>query len=259
MLAAFALALLAQAPAAAPDQPAQERFQAAVEAYRAGDHQAASNLWRDLLEEKSGEIDPALLCFDLGNSAFRSGRVLESVGWFTAALRYEPRYEAAWVNLEHARQRAGLDPADRGDLADTLERLGTAFTLPEIEWALVALAALLFAAILTEAWIGGVALRRVAWALGVVALLCAGLWTWRLARESSASAFVIQAEGAALRSEPRVDAATVGRAEAAELVERIDELPGWVRLRTAENVHGWAEASSVLELPHPDSARARSL
>jgi hypothetical protein len=247
MLAALALLVLAQT--SATQAPAAERFQAAVEAFRAGDHQAASSLWRGLLDEHGTEIDPALLCYDLGNAAFRAGRVLESVGWYTAALRCDPRSPAAWANLELARQRAGLDPADRGDLGDTLRRLGTALTIAEIEWTLVALAGLVCAAILAEAWFGGVALRRIAWISAVAAVLCAGLWTWRLAREGGPSAFVTQSEGAVLRSEPRVDAAAVGRADAAEIVERLDELPGWVRVRSAENVHGWTEATAVLDLP----------
>jgi tetratricopeptide (TPR) repeat protein len=249
MLAALALLVLAQTSPS--PQPAAQRFQAGVEAYRAGDHQAASSLWRGVLEEHGAELDPGLLCYDLGNAAFRAGRVLESVGWYTASLRYDPRSQAAWANLELARQRAGLDPADRGDLADTLRRLGTALTIAEIEWTLVALAALVCVAILAEAWFGGVALRRVAWTFAGSAVLCAGLWTWRLASEGGPSAFVTQSEGAVLHSEPRADAAAVGRADAAEIVARLDELPGWVRVRTAENVHGWTEATAVLELPDP--------
>jgi hypothetical protein len=249
MLAALALALLAQTGSGSVPQPAAERFQAGVEAFRAGDHQAASTLWRGLLEEEGSGLDPALLCYDLGNAAFRGERALEAVGWYTAALRYEPRFDAAWVNLELARQRAGLDPADRGDLVDTLRSLANALTVAEIEWALVSIAVLLCAAILAEAWFGGVVLRRVAWALGAIALLWAGLWTWRLTRAPGPSAFVTQAEGAALRSEPRADAAIVGRAEAAEIVERLDQFPGWLRVRTSEDVLGWTESSAVLELP----------
>ena len=254
MLAALALALCAQAPAAPGPQPAVERFQAGVEAFRAGDPAAASSLWRGLLEEDGGELDPALLCYDLGNAAFRADRALEAVGWYTAALRFAPRDDAAWVNLELARQRAGLDPADRGDLVDTLHRLGTAVTLAELEWALLGVAVLLLAAILAEAWVGGIALRRAAWSLGAVAVLGAALWTWRLASEQDASAFVMQSDGAVLRSEPRIDAAAVGRAEAAEIVERVDALPGWVRVRTAEDVFGWTEDGGILELPDPREA-----
>lgn len=248
-LAALALALVAQGSDTASPQPATERFQAGVEAFRAGDPAAASSLWRGVLEEGGSEIDPALLCYDLGNAAFRADRALEAVGWYTAALRFEPRDDAAWANLELARQRAGLDPADRGDLADTLHRLGTAVTIAELEWALVGVAALLLAAILAEAWVGGLVLRRVAWSLGAIAVLCAGLWAWRLTSEQGASAFVTQADGAVLRSEPRADATAVGRAEAAEIVERVDALPGWVRVRTSGNVFGWTEDSAVLELP----------
>ena len=37
------------------------------------------------------------------------------------------------------------------------------------------------------------------------------------------------------------------------VADALDELPGWVRVRTAENVHGWTEATAVLDLPDPKS------
>src|SRR5580765_6166138 len=98
MLAALALAPIVQA--ASSTQTPAERFQAGVEAFRAGDHRAASSLWRGLLDERGTELDPGLLCYDLGNAAFRAGRVLEAVGWYTAALRFDPRNQAGWANLE---------------------------------------------------------------------------------------------------------------------------------------------------------------
>jgi tetratricopeptide (TPR) repeat protein len=247
---ALLLALAAPFQAAPVDgSPDVERFRQGVEAYRRGDHASAESLWRALVEADSDALDPALLSYDLGNAAFRLERPLEAAGWYTAALRLEPRNADAWANLELARERAGLDPADRGDLVDTLRRLAWALTRAELEWTLLALAVALLAVLLVEALRGGVALRRVAWVLGAAALLLAGLWAWRLASREQAPMFVQQPGGVALRSEPREDAASVGRAEPAEVVECLDGMPGWNRVRTGDGQVGWVEHDALLVLP----------
>lgn len=225
------------------------RFEQGVAAYRRGDHATAEILWRQLVEADGDALDPALLCYDLGNAAFRLERPLEAAGWYTAALRLEPRNPDAWANLELARERAGLDPADRGDLVDTLRRLAWALTRAELEWLLVGLAGALLAVLLVEALRGGVTLRRLAWVLAASIALLAGLWAWRAASREQAPMFVTLSAGAELRSEPRGDAAVVGRAEPAEIVERLDGLPGWERVRATGGQVGWVQADGLLSLP----------
>lgn len=237
-----------QAEVSAP-APALQAFQQGVEAYRRGDYASAESLWRRLFERDDEAIDPAVLRYDLGNAAFRLGRPLEAAGWYTAALRLAPRDADAWANLELARERAGLDPADRGDLVDTLRRLGTALTLAELEWTLVVLAAALLAVLLAEAFRGGLALRRVAWGLAALVLLVALLWAGRLLGRDHAPQFVVEPGGAALRSEPRADATAVGRAEAAAIVETLDGMPGWTRVRADGGLVGWVEEDALLVLP----------
>jgi len=253
LLTSVLLALTLAAPPARSDVaapfPSVETFQQGVEAYRRGDYNTAESLWRRLVERGDEEIDPAQLYYDLGNAVFRLERPLEAAGWYAAALRLTPRDADAWANLELARERAGLDPADRGDLLDTLGRLATALTLAELEWALVALAGALLAVLLVEALRGGVVLRRLAWVLGAACLLLGLLWLGRIALRDHAPQFVIEPGGAALRSEPRADAATVGRAEPAEVVESLDGMPGWVRVRADAGQIGWVEEGSLLVLP----------
>lgn len=239
----------ATAPASAP----QATFEQGVDAYRRGDYRTAQTLWRRLLDAHDDTLDPAALDYDLGNAAFRLERPLEAAGWYTAALRRSPRHAEAWSNLELARERAGLDPADRGDLADTLRRLGSALTLAELEWTLVALAAALLVVLLVEALRGGVVLRRTAWGLGALALLLACLWGWRLAGREQAPLFVTEPGGVDLRSEPRDGAAAVGHAQPADVVEALDSLPGWRRVRDGSGEVGWVEESAVLDLPVADA------
>jgi tetratricopeptide (TPR) repeat protein len=251
MLSIALLLALVAPPQTAPGAGSTDvqRFLQGVEAYRRGDPATAESLWRALVESDGDALDPAVICYDLGNAAFRLDRPLEAAGWYTAALRLEPRHGDAWANLELARERAGLDPADRGDLVDTLRRLAWALTRGELEWTLIALAGALLAVLGVEAFRGGVALRRSAWVLAVAIALLTGLWAWRAAAREQAPMFVTRTEGAELRSEPRGDSAVVGRAEPAEIVERLDGLPGWERVRATGGQVGWVQADTLLTLP----------
>jgi len=251
---AMALVLaLGQEPAPTEPTPLQ-RFEQGVEAYRRGDPESAAHLWQRLVAEGHAELDSAVLCYDLGNAAFRSGRPLEAAAWYSASLRMEPRSADAWSNLELAREKAGLEPADRGDLVDTLRRLATAQTLAELEWTLVVLAGLLLASLLLEAVLGGASLRRTAWSLAALLVVVAALWTWRVTQDRGPQLFVVESGGTTIHSEPRADAAAVGRAEPAELLEPTDALPGWRRVRSRSGARGWVREAEVLELPTPGAS-----
>lgn len=233
------------APAQAQDAEALTRYQQGVQAYRDGDVATAANVWRRLYASNAPELDPAALAFDLGNAAFRLGRPLEAALWFETSVRHAPRDADAWANLEFAREKAGLDPADRGDLVDTLSRLAHALTLAEAEWTVLALALALTAALAARAWWGGAGLRRATWALGVATLLACLPWAAALRRSGEPTWAVVESGGAELRSEPRADAPLVGRIEAAERVEHEDALPGWVRVRSGASLSGWLRETAV--------------
>jgi tetratricopeptide (TPR) repeat protein len=224
---------------------------AAVEAYRAGELDSARNQWLALLEEHQPPLagdERARVLYDLGNVAARQDEWLEAVGWYTASLRLRPRDADAWANLEHARTQAGLDPADRGDLVDTLRRLMTALTPAERQWlALLALAPLALA-LAGEALRGSALWRRLAWAGLLLAALGAAPWIYGRATAGGDPVLVIAESGAPLRSEPRGDAAAIERAEVGAELERVDELPGWVRLELPDGTRGWTRAAAVFPL-----------
>jgi hypothetical protein len=66
--------------------------------------------------------------------------------------------------------------------------------------------------------------------------------------------FTTQPEGAPLLSEPRAEAPVIGRLSPASVVERIDRLPGWVRVRGDDGAVGWIKGESCLALAGPDRA-----
>jgi hypothetical protein len=250
MLATLLLALASWSQAPGVDQ-------AAVDAYRRGDYAGAKSLWIATLEtgrDESGAPLPdgerARILYDLGNAAFRAGEPLEAVGWYTASLRLRPRDAETWSNLEHARRTAKLEPADRGDLAATLGRLLTSITHVESQWLALAGAALLALVLAAEALRGGRTLRRLSFVGALVALVTSIPWIVHGARSDRDTVLVLSTEegGAGLRSEPLSDAAFVARAAAGEEIERLDQLPGWVKVEARDGTAGWIDSRTAFAL-----------
>jgi len=224
----------------------------ALEAYRAGSHELAHELWRLELDERAAaSIGPVAALRNLGNAAFRLRRPLEAAARYTAALRLAPRDETLWHNLEFVRREAGLEPADRGDLTATARRLASSWTLPECERALLALLTTLALVLAWEALRGGALPRACAWVVLSLLAIVAVPWTWQLRHAQRDTLFVVQPEGAPLLSEPRADAALVARLSPASEVERTDALTGWWRIRTAEGATGWIADSGAIALRAP--------
>jgi len=252
VLIAFALSF--PAPAATAARPlqstvdAQASFERGVEAYRRGSYDEAAVDWERALGAPLDPRERARVAYDLGNAAWRRELVLEAVGWFTLAVRLDPRNADAWANLEHARAEAGLEPADRGDLRSTFRRL-LSFPRPhELRWALAL--ALLLAAIplVFEALHGGKLWRRLSVVMALALALVAALWMRELARRPGDPVLVVGGPALALRSEPRAELQPIGEVRAGEELERVDALPGWVRLETDEGQRGWVRESAVFPL-----------
>ncbi|MBL8863197.1 MAG: SH3 domain-containing protein [Planctomycetes bacterium] len=226
------------------------RDASAVAAYRAGDWSAARAEWTALLaaEPRAAGPERARLLGNLGNVAFREGRVLESVGWFTAALRHAPRDTGLWANLEHARRVAKLEPADRGDLRATLRRLLGAFTPAEARLLALGGLALLAAGLSFEALRGGRSGRRAALAGAALALALAAPWIHGAWTALDAPALIVAEARTAVRSEPRESAAVVAEGPAGAEVELVDALPGWAKVRLADATEGWIPEPAVFAL-----------
>lgn len=218
----------------------------AVEAYHAGDLQTARVLWEELLAHPDlHDDDRALVAYGLGNVAFREDRFVEAATRYHAAIELRPRFADAWHNLELARSRAGLEAADRGDLAATAERLLAAPTSSELAataWFGVAFLAL---GLLWEIRRGGLLPRLVAGASLLLVLAALGLDTWRQVTALEAPALV-QA-GASLRSEPDPSLPVLTGLSAGDRVELLERHAGWARVRSGEHT-GWVRGDEVLEL-----------
>lgn len=223
-------------------------FARGVEAYRRGDPAGAELSWREALEAPLGPAERARVLYDLGNAAWRQGEALEAIGWWEACLRVDPRHADARHNAELARAEEGLEPLDRGDLRSTVARLAGALRPAEARRFVALALALLAACLAWEAFLGGRPARLASLgAAGLVALACV---PWAVAREAGEGAplLAIQRPVLELRSEPRRDLEPIASVDVGVELERIDELPGWVRVRTDAGVRGWVPETAVFPL-----------
>ena len=234
---------------------AQSSFERGIEAYRRGAYAEARERWQAALAEDLGRLARARVYYDLGNASWRLEQPLEAIACYTAALRLDPGHSDARKNLELARAKAGLAPADPGDLRATLERVLT--SLPSGERRLLVLAALLSWAVLLglEVRFGGAAPRNLLFAGSLCVVLAAVPWLRGvLHRGPAAPMLVIQAGTVTVRSEPLEGRAALGELAALDEVARLDALPGWVLIERADGLCGWVREEAllplVLETPH---------
>ena len=225
-------------------------FDDAVRAYRAGDLASARALFEALLTNNLAPEARGPVLYNLGNLHYREGRFAFAVAALTGAVEALPRSSDAWENLELARAKAGLDPADRGDLAATAERVVGMARPGELElvgWVLLALLALLAG---LELFRGGAGLRA---GLALVLLLLVLDLAWLAHASARASApSVVVVESSELFAEPNADHALGRRATLGERIEVLERLgaPGargtWVKVATGEGT-GWLQESAVYD------------
>jgi len=224
-------------------------FERGVAAYRSGDYAGARSAWRATLAEELDELDRARVLFDLGNACWRLGESLPAIVCYGAAVRLDPRHAEAWQNLELARAKASLPPADAGDLGATVQRLLTRLRPAERRALLFGALALWSLVLVLEVRFGGAALRSTLAASSVVLVLAAIPWIHgHAARAPSQPLWVIESGGVPLRAEPLEERAPVGELAALEEVERLDSLPGWVRVERADGLRGWAREDAFFSL-----------
>lgn len=255
-LLALATGLMAQGavePAAGQPSAAQALFEQANDAYRRGAWAEAEAAWRSLLVDADqlsiGARDRARIALGLGNAAWRRERKPEALGWYTAAVRLDPHNADARANRDLVRAAAGLEPAEGGDLRSTLRQLLASWSPAERRWAVLGGLGLVLVLLVGEALRGGLAWRRAALVAALFLVLVSLPWMVGLARSPGGPRMLVVAEpSVALRSEPRESLDPTGKLRLGQEVERIDALPGWIRVRTASGERGWVAEGALFAL-----------
>jgi tetratricopeptide (TPR) repeat protein len=235
-------------PAAAAAETAFER---GVASYRSGDYAAARDHWHAALAEPLGAHGRARVYYDLGNAHWRLGEELRAIACWETTLRLVPGHRDARTNLELARAKASLPPAEAGDLAATVTAALDRLSAP-VERGLVFAALVLWAAVLVlEIRSGGPALRAALAGATLLLVLAAVPWVHGLLAGGDARAapmLVVASGQVPLRSEPLETRDAIGALATLEEVERVDQLPGWVRVQRADGTRGWVRDDALFAL-----------
>ncbi len=211
----------------------------AERAYEAGEFAEALALYQAALEEP-GAAEGSLL-YDMGNCAFRLGRLAEAALFYRRALVRMPRDEDAEHNLRLAERRLGLE----APLGVPLSALAVRATDALAPGLLLALAA----ALETIGLLGVVFLRRrraaqlSAALLLLLALAAAGRLAERRWFPGPPEAVVLSAE-IALRAEPHAEVPAILRLKAGETVRVLERSDRWSRVLHAHG-GGWTESTGL--------------
>jgi tetratricopeptide (TPR) repeat protein len=242
----FLLLAFLAAPLAAQEP---EDFARGVEAYRRGDYAEARARWQATLALPLAPAERARVYHDLGNAHWRLGAELVALACWQAALELDGRHADARANLELARAKKGLGPADPGGIEGVLARARTLLAPDQQRDLLFAALVLWVLALLAELRAGGT-LGRAGLALASALLVLAALpWAAaRLAPREVAPMLVIAGGPAPLRAEPLDVREPIGELAQLERVERIDELSGWTRVERQDGTRGWVRSENLFAL-----------
>ncbi|MEM1453477.1 MAG: SH3 domain-containing protein [Planctomycetota bacterium] len=259
LLIGFALTASAPAAAAPLGQAAEEGADLGAQRWRSGDRDGALAAWTTALEGGALEggaleagtdlpsAERARLAYNLGIAEYERGEPLRAVAWFEASLRAAPRSAPTRENLEIARAEAGLGPRRGDDLTATLIRVTSSFSRTEAEWFALFGTLLLVLAGLGEALRGGAGWRRLLLVAVVAQLAFFAPLARHVATADDRPYMVVDPDGASARSEPDSGADQLGTIPAGSIVEYVDELPGWTKIRH-EGDERWVEAAVLFDL-----------
>lgn len=215
--------------------------------WRAGDRDGAVRAWTEALAAvEAPAAERARLAYNLGVAAHHDEDPLLAVAWFTACLRTEPRHRDARANLAVARTDAGVGDADGGGPASAALGWARRYTRGEAEWLAVLGGVLLLAGGLLEAFRGRPA--RIALVLGVAVQPV--MWTplaVAIVSDVPDAHMVVEPRGLQVYPMPEPGTDKVGKLAAGDVVEALDELPGWRKVRF-EGEERWVRASGLAPL-----------
>jgi tetratricopeptide (TPR) repeat protein len=241
-----ALALPGSAPAAPSSNTSS--FEHGVQLYSQGDYDGALEVFRGILA--SGIDDPAVH-YNLGNAAFKSGRLGEAIYHYRRAHALAPRDEDVTANLEYARFLAVDATEDQAARTDRrAESWADRFTSEEIlrfaPW--IAALAALFGIVSQFSRRAAPAARRAAlgcvalWALCVGSAALLGVWSAR------APEAVVLAEQADVRSGPGPTFATAFVLHQGAEVTVEGESGDWIEISLPGDLRGWIDARQVAKI-----------
>ena len=243
------LGILAVSAAWLSAMDADSLWNQAVKDYTEENYQAALDCFSAL--EAEGYVSRELY-YNIGNCYYKLGNSLgQSILYYERALKLDPSYEDAQVNLAIAREYT-LDRIDEVPEFILLTWI-KAFrdTVSSDAWAWIALALFLVTAVMVLLFRfgGSPALRKTAFALAVAALLMTIIsavfaFNLRSALESDDEA-VVTVPVSSVKSSPGSADQSLFILHEGTKVAVMDSLGEWYRIELSDGRQGWMEAEDV--------------
>ena len=211
-----------------------------VDAYAAQQWNEAIGAWQEIAGRG---LESAELYYNLGGACFKAGDIAHAVLWYERALKVDPSYTDARVNLEFV----------RGQLQDRIEEVPEFFLetwgrkacwlLPSGVWAvlfLIFLAGTL--AMLLLFLLGGSRGRRIGFFTGIVllvlALLSLDFAFWQRTDARAGDGSVVTVPVAEIKSSPGSGVSLFVLHEGTK-VKVLDEVGEWDNIELADGRQGW--------------------
>ncbi len=219
----------------------EETFERANEAYAGGDFNAAAEGYRTVVQY--GIVDPRVE-YNLGNAAFRLGRIGEAVLHYRRAQRLAPADEDVAANLELALSRA-VDRADPPQLTGPIRVVRTLQDRVGPDRQAIALLALLWVAAGLTAWRSarpGGWNAAAGWTLAallfVASMSCVSWYTTWQRLDGERLAVVLQPSVEVLAGAGQNNATLFTVHEGLTVVVQ-QEQRDWVQVTLPNGLHGW--------------------
>ena len=227
----------------APAQTQAERlFAGANREYQKGNYAPAEKLYRQILD--SG-MESGPVYYNLGNACFRQKRLGEAVYWWEKAKQTMPADREVRANLELAnllivdRIEVPADPLPLRLLARARE------SFPIVQGSYVVLVLFIFANIAVSIYllaknarIASVA-RAGCFAFGLLFLLSAGLWSWKLYENACRKEGIIIERKVDVRSGPGMENIAVFSIHEGIKVRVRESGNGWYQVSLPNGWSGW--------------------
>jgi tetratricopeptide (TPR) repeat protein len=210
----------------------QEKYPEALEAFEAAFDAGA---------------DDADLYLNLGNAAFRAGKIGVAVWAYEMGLRLTPRDEDLRFNVKYARAflRDDLPEVKEAVLVRAASAVAQYFTATEmltaaaLAWAVLGLVAMLWLRLRRRGLL--IAAGVAAWLLFLV---CGPLAAWHVHDQHARQKAVLVAEEQIVRTAPTAEAPEAFTIHAGLRIEVIEQRPHFARIQVGGGLQGWAPNDS---------------
>ena len=231
-------------------QTAQELFTQGNAAYNGGNYDLAIEKYTLILDQ---EVDSPALYYNLGNAHYRLGNVAESIFYFEKAHRLSPRDESIRNNRAFAANMTldAIDELPQTQLEQWQTMLLNRLSLNGWTYLLVFFVWLAFVFLVMYLWTSSIGIKRLFFSLGLLSIFLMGLaWSFTHQKQQALSRLsaVVFSEETAVWAEPNKRSETVFRLHEGTVVELLDLLQGWSKVKIANGAEGWIENPTIRRL-----------